>query len=146
MDLSNIWDNLDLRIVLIATVVFMVITGFIEDFILKGLNWILRFFIWNLSERWQQEEAQKVLRRINNKKGDKVMTMHTPKATRKDLNSNNTLCQEQKEVKGEPKKVKWKALPESKPSEGQPSLASKFHPKFKIQTQDPSYTDINDVE
>ena len=146
MDFSIIWDNLDLRVVLIATVITMVVTGFLEDFILKGLKWILNFFIWNLSERWQQEEAQKVLRRINNKKGDKVMTMHTPKATRKDLNSNNTLCQEQKEVKGEPKKVKWKALPESKPNEGQPSLASKFHPKFKIQTQDPSYSDINDVE
>ena len=146
MDLSIIWDNLDLRIVLIGTVVFMVVTGFLEDFILKGLNWILRFFIWNLSERWQQEEAQKILRRINNKKGDKVMTMHTPKGTRKDLNSNNTLCQEQEEVKGEPKKVKCKASPDSKPNEGQPSLASKFHPKFKIQTQDPSDSDINDVE
>ena len=144
MDLSNIWDNLDLRLVLFGTVVFMLLTGFLEDFILKGLNWILRFFIWNLSERWQQEETQKVLRRINNKKGDKVMTM--PKATRKDLNSNSTLCQDQEEVKGEPKKVKWKALPESKPNEGQPSLASKFHPKFKIQTQDPSSSDINDVE
>ena len=131
--------------VLIATVVMMALTGFLEDFILKGLNWILRFFIWNLSERWQQEETQKVLRRINNKKGDKVMTM--PKATRKDLNSNITLCQEHEEVRGEPKKVKWKALPESKPcNEGQTSLASKFHPKFKIQTQDPSYTEINDVE
>ena len=72
------------------------------------------------------------------------MTM--PKATRKDLNSNSTLCQDQERVKGEPKKVKWKALPESKPNEGQPSLASKFHPKFKIQTQDPSSSDINDVE
>ena len=69
------------------------------------------------------------------------MTM--PKATRKDLNSNSTLCQDQEGVKGEPKKVKWKALPESKPNEG---LASKFHPKFKIQTQDPSYSDINDDE
>ena len=146
MDFSIIWDNLDLRMVLFGTVVFMILLGSFEDFILKGLNWILRFFIWNLSERWQQEETQKVLRRINNKKGDKVMTMHTPKATRKDLNSNNTLCQEQKEVKGEPKKVKLKALPESKTNEGQPSLASKFHPKFKIQTQDPSYSDINDVE
>ena len=145
MDFSIIWDNLDLRVVLIATVITIVMTVFLEDFILKGLKWILNFFIWNLSERWQQEEAQKVLRRINNKKGDKVMTI--PKATRKDLNSNSTLCQEQEEVKGEPKKVKWKALPESKPcNEGQPSLASKFHPKFKIQTQDPSYTDINDVE
>ena len=141
MDLSIIWDNLDLRIVLIATVIFMVATGFLEDSILKGLNWILRFFIWNLSERWQQEEAPKVLRRINNKKGDKVMTM--PKATRKDLNSNSTLCQDQEGVKGEPKKVKWKALPDSKPNE---ELSSKFHPKFKIQTQDPTDTDINDVE
>ena len=72
------------------------------------------------------------------------MTM--PKATRKDLNSNNTLCQEQLEVKGEPKKVKLKALPDSKPNEEQPILPSKFHPKFKIQTQDPSYTDNNNVE
>ena len=144
MDLSIIWDNLDLRLVLFGTVAFMLLTGFLEDFFLKGLNWILRFFIWNLSERWQQEETQKVLRRINNKKGDKVMTM--PKATRKDLNSNSTLCQDQERVKGEPKKVKWKALPESKTNEGQPSLASKFHPKFQIQTQDPSYSDINDVE
>ena len=119
----------------------MVATGFLEDSILKGLNWILRFFIWNLSERWQQEEAPKVLRRINNKKGDKVMTM--PKATRKDLNSNSTLCQDQEGVKGEPKKVKWKALPDSKPNEG---LSSKFHPKFKIQTQDPSHADMSDVE
>lgn len=144
MDFSVIWDNLDLRMVLIATVVMMVVTGFLEDFILKGLNWILRFFIWNLSERWQQEETQRVLRRINNKNGDKVMTM--PKATRKDLNSNttSTSCQEQVEVKGEPKRVKWKALPESKPNEEQPILPSEFHPKFKIQTQDPSYTE--DVE
>ena len=141
MDFSIIWDYVDLRMVLFATVVMMILIGSFEDFILKGLNWILRFFIWNLSERWQQEETQKVLRRINNKKGDKVMTM--PKATRKDLNSNNTLYQKQEEVKGEPKKVKWKALPESKPNEG---LASKFHPKFKIQTQDPSYSDINDDE
>ena len=144
MDFSIIWDYLDLRVVLFATVIMMVLTGFLEDFILKGLNWILRFFIWNLSERWQQEETQKVLRRINNKKGDKVMTM--PKATRKDLNSNSTPYQEQEEVKGEPKKVKCKASPDSKPNEGQPSLASKFHPKFKIQTQDPSDSDINDVE
>ena len=141
MDLSIIWDTLDLRLVLFGTVVFMVLTGVLEDSILKGLNWILRFFIWNLSERWQQEETQKVLRRINNKKGDKVMTM--PKATRKDLNSNSTLYQDQEEVKGEPKKVKWKALPDSKPNEG---LTSKFHPKFKIQTQDPSQADMNDVE
>ena len=75
MDFSIIWDNLDTRLVLIATVIMMIVTGFLEDFILKGLNWILNFFIWNLSERWQQEEAQRVLRRINNKKGDKVMTI-----------------------------------------------------------------------
>ena len=141
MDLSIIWDTFYLRLILFGTVVFMVLTGVLEDSILKGLNWILRFFIWNLSERWHQEETQKVLRRINNKKGDKVMTM--PKATRKDLNSNSTLYQDQEEVKGEPKKVKWKALPDSKPNEG---LTSKFHPKFKIQTQDPSDSDINDVE
>ena len=138
------WDNLDLRLVLISIAVMMALTGFLEDFILKGLNWILRFFIWNLSERWQQEEAQRVQRRINNKKGNMVMTM--PKATRKDLNSNTTSCQEQVEVKGEPKKVNWKALPDSKPNEEQPILPSKFHPKFKIQTQDPSYTDNNNVE
>ena len=141
MDFSIIWDNVDLRMVLFATVVMMILIGSFEDFTLKGLNWILRFFIWNLSERWQQEEAPKVLRRINNKKGDKVMTM--PKATRKDLNSNSTLCQDQEGVKGEPKKVKWKALPDSKPNEG---LSSKFHPKFKIQTQDPSHADMSDVE
>ena len=70
--------------------------------------------------------------------------MTIPKATRKDLNSNSTLCQEQEEVKGEPKKVKAKALPDSKPNEGQPILPPNFHPKLKIQTQDPSYTDIND--
>ena len=144
MDFSIIWDYLDLRLVLIATVICMVVTGFLEDFILKGLNWILNFFIWNLSERWRQQEAQKVLRRINNKKGNMVMTI--PKATCKDWNSNSALCQEQEEVKGEPKKVKGKALPDSKPNEGQPILASNFHPKFKIQTQDPSYTDINDNE
>ena len=138
-------DFIIFDLILVTIVMMLVVSGCLDDFILNFLKWILNFFIWNLSERWQQEEAQKVLRRINNKKGDKVMTI--PKATRKDLNSNSTLCQEQEEVKGEPKKVKWKALPESKPcNEGQPSLASKFHPKFKIQTQDPSYTDINDVE
>ena len=72
------------------------------------------------------------------------MTM--PKVTRKDLNSNSTSCQDQEEVKGGPKKVKWTTLPESKTNEGQSSLASKLHPKFKIQTQDPSYSDTSDVE
>ena len=134
-------DFIIFDLILVTIVMMVVVSGCLDDFILNLLKWILNFLKWNLSERWQQEETQKVLRRINNKKGDKVMTM--PKATRKDLNSNSTLYQDQEEVKGEPKKVKWKALPDSKPNEG---LTSKFHPKFKIQTQDPSQADMNDVE
>jgi hypothetical protein len=159
MDLSIIWDNLELRIVLIGTVVFMVVTGFLEDFILKGLNWILNFFIWNLSERWQQEEEPRRQIILGGKKLKFSGTLPNPK--RSDLNSveAKTSVTIEEEVKEKPKKVEGKtllpksrskdlnsilkALNSTKPKtsktiEGGPSLTSKLHPKIELQTQDPS--------
>jgi hypothetical protein len=150
-------DFIIFDLILVTIVMMVVVSGCLDNFILNFLKWILNFFLWNLSERWQQEEEPR--RRII--LGDKKRKLILPNPTRKDLNSldTKTSMNIEEEVKEEPKKIEGKtylpksrskdlnsilkALDSTKPKtsttiEGRPSLTSKLHPKIKLHTQDPS--------
>ena len=150
-------DFIIFDLILVTIVMMVVVSGCLDNFILNFLKWILNFFIWNLSERWKQQEEPR--RRII--LGDKKRKLTLPNPKRKDLNSldTKTTMNIEEEVKEEQKKVEGKtslpksrskdlnsilkALNSTKPKtsktiEGGPSLTSKLHPKIELQTQDPS--------
>ena len=152
-------DFIIFDLILVTIVMMVVVSGCLDDFILNFLKWILNFFVWNLSERWQQEEEPRRQIILGDKKGKFSGTLPNPK--RKDLNSvdTKTSLNIEEEVKEKPKKVEGKtslpksrskdlnsilkALNSTKPKtsttiEGRPSLTSKLPPKIKLHTQDPS--------
>ena len=151
-------DFIIFDLILITIVMMVVVSGCLDDFILNFLKWILNFFVWNLSERWQQEEEPRRQIILGDKKGKFSGTLPNPK--RKDLNSvdTKTSMNIEEEVKEKPKKVEGKtslpksrskdlnsilkALNSTKPKTSttieRPSLTSKLRPKIKLHTQDPS--------
>ena len=158
-------DFIIFDLILVTIVMMVVVSGCLDHFIQNSLRWILRFFIWNLSERWQEEEPRRQII-LGDKKGKFSGTLPNPK--RSDLNSveAKTSMNIEKEVKKEPKKVEGKtslpksriplpksrskdlnsilkALNSTKPKtsatiEGEPSHTSKLHPKIELHKQDPS--------
>jgi hypothetical protein len=152
-------DFIIFDLILVTIIMMVVVSGCLDDFIINFLKWILNFFIWNLSERWQQEEEPRRQIILGGKKLKFSGTLPNPK--RSDLNSveAKTSVIIEEEVKEKLKKVEGKtSLPKSrskdlnsilkalnstkpktsKPIEGGPSLTSKLHPKIELQTQDPS--------
>merc|ERR1712172_148321 len=102
-------DFIIFDLILVTIVMMVVVSGCLDHFMQNSLRWILRFFIWNLSERWQQEEEPR--RQII--LGDKKLK----KTERKDLNSVDakTIVNIEEEVKKEPKKFEGKtSLPKSR--------------------------------
>ena len=159
-------DFIIFDLILVTIVMMVVVSGCLDDFIQNSLRWILKFLIWNLSERWQQEEEPQRQIILGKEKGKISGTLPNPK--RKDLNSveATTSMNIEEEVKKEPKKVEGKtslpksriplpksrskdlnsilkALNSTKPKtsttiEERPSLTSKLYPKMKLHNQDPS--------
>ena len=107
-------DFIIFDLILVTIVMMVVVSGCLDHFIQNSLRWILRFFIWNLSERWQQEEPRRQII-LGDRKGKFSWTLPNPK--RKDLNSVDTKISMniEEEVKEKPKKVEGKtSLPKSR--------------------------------
>ena len=115
-------DFIIFDLILVTIVMMVVVSGCLDHFIQNSLRWILRFFIWNLSERWQQEEEPRRQIILEDKKGKFSQTLPNPK--RKDLNSvdTKTSMNIEEEVKGDKKG------------------------KFSRNLQNPKRKDLNSVE